>query len=468
MSLESLQEILRPVGQDHVLQFWQELDQPQQSKLAAQIQDLDLDQLARLIADEDEKPDFAAMAARATSPPAVLADGSGTDWSIDEARARGESSLAAGEVGVVLVAGGQGTRLGFDRPKGMFRIGPVSDRTLFQIFADRLRAVKQHYGVEVPLYLMTSEATDAETRDYFQRNEYLGLSPDSVKIFKQGTMPAVDAETGKLLLSAKDSLALSPDGHGGTVAALDRNDCLDDARRRGVRHLCYIQVDNPLVHLCDPVFIGHHLLAGSEMTTQVVRKRYPKERVGNVVIVDGKMQIIEYSDLPDEAAEETDAEGQLKLWAGSIAVHVIDVDFLAQMVRNASALPFHRASKKVPYVSESGERVVPEEANATKFERFIFDLLPSAKNTIVVEGLAAECFAPVKNADGAPTDTPELARQAIVDLHRGWLQQAGVKVAPGVKVEVSPMYSISPEQISQSISADLEIHTDRFFDVGVE
>ena len=201
------------------------------------------------------------------------------------------------------------------------------------------------------------------------------------------------------------------------------------------------------------------------MTSQVVRKRYAKERVGNVVIVDGKMQIIEYSDLPAEAAEATDAEGQLKLWAGSIAVHVIDVDFLRRMVGNADALPFHRATKKVPFVGESGQKVEPEDANATKFERFIFDLLPSAKNAIVVEGLAGECFAPVKNADGAPTDTPELARQAMVDLHRGWLQEAGAKVAPGVKVEVSPLYSISPEQISQLISPDLEIHTDRFFDV---
>ena len=259
MNLESLQNLLSPVDQDHVLRFWQELDPQQQSKLAAQIQSLDLDQLSRLIAGEDEKPDFAAMAARATSPPAVLADGSGTDWSIQQARQRGESALAAGEVGAVLVAGGQGTRLGFAQPKGMFQIGPVSDRTLFQIFADRLRAVNQHYGVEVPLYLMTSEATDAETRDYFRQNDYLGLTPESVKIFKQGTMPAVDAATGKLLLSAKDSLALSPDGHGGTVAALDRNGCLDDAQQRGVKLLCYIQVDNPLVNLCDPVFIGHHL-----------------------------------------------------------------------------------------------------------------------------------------------------------------------------------------------------------------
>tara|TARA_R110002049_G_scaffold4601_6_gene32916 strand:+ start:131341 stop:132738 length:1398 start_codon:yes stop_codon:yes gene_type:complete len=464
MNQESLQNLLSPLGQDHVLQFWDELDEQQRSRLAGQIESLDLNQLSKLIADEDEKPDFADMAARASSPPAVLADGSGTDWSIDQARQRGEAALAAGEVGVVVVAGGQGTRLGFDQPKGMFPIGPVSDRTLFQVFADRLKAVNQHYGVEVPLYLMTSEATDAATREYFQQNDYLGLSPSSVTIFKQGTMPAVDSQSGKLLLASEDSLALSPDGHGGTVGALQRNGCLEDAQKRGVKHLCYIQVDNPLVHLCDPVFIGHHLLADSEMTTQVVRKRYPKEKVGNVVVVDGKMQIIEYSDLPDQAAEATDADGQLKFWAGSIAVHVIDIDFLARMAGETDALPFHRASKKVPFLDKSGVLVEPESPNATKFERFIFDLLPAATNAIVVEGLPSECFAPVKNADGAPADTPELARQAVVDLHRGWLEQAGAKVGPGVKVEISPLYSLSPSQLAEKISPDMEVEADRFFD----
>ena len=468
MNRDTLQDLLSPLGQDHVLQFWDEIGEPEKTELAAQIETLDLAQLSRLIADEDEKPDFAAMAAQATSPPAVLADGSGTDWSIDQARQRGEQALAAGQIRVVLVAGGQGTRLGFDQPKGMFKIGPVSNRTLFQIFADRLLAVNRYYGVEVPLYVMTSDATDAETREYFEQNDYLGLSPSSVKIFKQGTMPAVDAGTGKLLLDSKSSLALSPDGHGGTVSALVRSGSLDDAEKRGVKLLSYIQVDNPLVALCDPVFIGHHLLAGSEMTSQVDRKRYPKEMVANVLLVDGQMQIIEYSDLPDEAAEAINADGSPRFWAGSIAVHVIDIDFLRRMSDRTDALPFHRASKKVPFVAPSGERVEPEAPNATKFERFIFDLLPWAKNAIVVEGLPSECFAPVKNADGAATDTPELARQAIVDLHRGWLERAGAKIAPGMLVEVSPLHSISPEQLAQNIPSNLIIEADRFFGSWLE
>lgn len=461
---EALRLRLQAHNQEHVLRFWDELTESQRERLAAQIDELDLEQLDGLIAGKDVEQDFAALAASAEPPPSVDADGSGARWTVDEARIRGEEALRAGHVAAVIVAGGQGTRLGFDQPKGMFPIGPVSERTLFQFFADRLIATQEVYGVPIPLFIMTSEATDAETRSYFEQNDYLGLNRDDVVIFKQGTMPAVDAESGKLLLSSKDSLALSPDGHGGTVRALARNGCLQQAHDRGVKYLAYIQVDNPLAHLCDPTLIGHHIMAQSEMTTQVIRKRYATERVGNVVSVDGKVQIIEYSDLPDSAAEATDAGGQLRLWAGNIAVHVIDVDFLQRASESAEALPFHRALKKVPFVDESGSLVEPEQPNATKFERFIFDLLPQANNAFVVEVRASEGFAPVKNAEGAEADTPSLARQAISELHRGWVESAGAVVDPGVQVEINPRFSLTFNGLSDKISDKMSIQDDRYFD----
>ncbi len=468
MTRDSLQSLLAPYGQDHVLRFWDELDEQQRTRLTTQIKDLDLEQIAQLAAGRDAEIDFAAMASSAVAPPAVRSDGSGATWSREEARHHGEEALRQGEVGAILVAGGQGTRLGFDQPKGMFPIGPVSGRTLFQIFADRLQAIGDKYGVRIPLYVMTSDATDAETREYFEATDFLGLDRQNVRIFRQGTMPAVDAATGKLLLRAKDSLALSPDGHGGTVAALDRHGCLDDALARGVKHLSYIQVDNPLAALCDPELIGHHLMSGSEMTTQVIRKRYPMEKVGNVVSADGHVRIIEYSDLPSEAAEATLADGSLRLWAGNIGVHVLDLDFLRRMSRAADSLPFHRAKKKVPFVDESGRETDPEQANATKFERFIFDLLPSAENAFVVEALPSEAFAPVKNADDAQADTPSLARAAMCELHRGWLRAAGAVVGQGVLVEINPRYSLSFEDLAKKIPANLRIDSDQYFDARVE
>lgn len=462
--IEALRAKLSQCDQEHVLGFWADLDPVEQTRLLTELNSLDLDELSTILGGEDKKIDFSEMASRASAPPAVRADGTGADWTVEAARARGEEALLGGEVGAVIVAGGQGTRLGFDQPKGMYRIGPVSDRTLFQFFADRLLAINEAYGCRVPLYLMTSEATDQETRDYFEANDYLGLNRDDVVIFKQGTMPAVDASTGKLLLAGRDKLALSPDGHGGTVTALERHGCLRDAASRGVKYLAYIQVDNPLANLCDPTLLGHHILSASEMTTQVVRKRYATEKVGNVVLVDGQVQIIEYSDLPDEAAEAVDDQGDLKLWAGNIAVHVFDVDFLRRMSRESAALPFHRASKKVPYVNDAGDLIQPNEPNATKFERFIFDLLPAAKNAFVVEASPRDAFAPVKNADGAAADTPALAREAISNLHLGWLKQADAWVGEGVQVEINPRFALSAEALQKKIGPNLRIESDRYFD----
>jgi UDP-N-acetylglucosamine/UDP-N-acetylgalactosamine diphosphorylase len=436
---------LDAAGQAHLLQFWPELTESGRRQLVSQVEDVDLELIASLVAGRDEKPDFGALAARATPPPAFRSDGSGAAWNAAEARQAGEQAIAQGRAGAVIVAGGQGTRLGFDLPKGMFPIGPLSGRTLFEFFADSLRATGAKYNVSIPLYLMTSPLTHEATVRYWSENDYLGLPHQDVRIFSQGTMPAVDAATGKLLLASKDSLSLSPDGHGGTVKALQKSGCFDDAQRRGVDLLCYLQVDNPLVTPCDVNLIGHHLLSGSEMTTQVVRKRFPEEKVGNVVMVDGKVRIIEYSDLPDEAAQRR-SDGELQLWAGNIGVHVMDTAFLARAASSADALPYHRAHKVAPLVNDRGEQVKPDRPNAIKFERFIFDLLPWAENAFVVEAIADEAFAPVKNADGAAHDTPELAKAAICRLHRRWLQAAGIEVAervtPGQRVTADHYFNI--------------------------
>ncbi len=461
---QQLTDLLAPFDQTHVLRYWDELDAESRERLAAQVQAIDLAELSHLIRGDYQQPDFIAMARGATLPMAVSADGIGVDWSRADARERGEAALRDGEIAVILVAGGQGTRLGFDLPKGMFPAGPLSERTLFQIFADRLMATGRRYGVRIPWYLMTSEATDTATREYFAAHDNLGLAADQVIIFKQGTMPAVDAGSGKLLMAEKDSLALSPDGHGGTLRALDRNGCLEQMKAAGHRHLFYFQVDNPLVTLCEPEFIGHHLLSRSEMTSQVIRKRYPTEKVGNVVQVDGRTHVIEYSDLPDEAAEMTDESGGLKLWAGSIAVHLFDVAFLDRERASNTSLPFHQASKKVSFLNEAGQCVHPETPNATKFEKFIFDFLPAAERTIICEVEPAKAFAPIKNADGAPTDTPALARQAIVDLHREWIQAAGGSVADGVKVEINSLFALDVEDLRSKIPAGLTVDADRYFD----
>ena len=276
-------------------------------------------------------------------------------------------------------------------------------------------------------------------------------------------MPAVDAATGKLLLADKDQLFLSPDGHGGTLAALDNSGSLADMKSRGVEWLFYFQVDNPLVEIADPELIGYHILSSSEMTSQVIAKTDPAEKVGVVVSVDDVTRIIEYSDLPDEDARRTLDDGSLALWAGSIAVHVFNVAFLESAKSQASALPFHNASKKVPFVDADGNKVEPAEPNATKFERFIFDLLPSAKNALVVEVAESEGFAPLKNAPGAPKDTEQSVKAAMVALHRGWAKSAGLEIADDAMIEINPKFAMDAAEFKTKLADKDSVDSGTYF-----
>jgi UDP-N-acetylglucosamine/UDP-N-acetylgalactosamine diphosphorylase len=372
----------------------------------------------------------------------------GQRFSPADARRRAVEALGAGQIGVLLVAGGQGSRLGFDQPKGLFPIGPVSRASLLKIHFEKALAAARRYGAAMPIYMMTSPATHHEQSEFLRRNQYFGLPQDDVILFCQGTMPAVDAATGRLLLADRDSLFLSPDGHGGTVAALAASGALEHMPRRGIEHLFYLQVDNPLAPIGDLEFIGYHLLADSELTSMAIAKQTPKDRLGVFVMIDGQMQVIEYSDLPDDVAEERDASGSLKFWAGSIGVHAFSVAFLERAVALADWLPFHVARKKVPDVDDSGQPVEPNEPNALKFERFIFDLLPHAKNPLVVEFAEGDVFAPLKNAPGAERDTPEYVQQFMIAQHRGWLEAAGTRVAKGAAVEISPLWALDAEGVA--------------------
>jgi UDP-N-acetylglucosamine/UDP-N-acetylgalactosamine diphosphorylase len=264
-------------------------------------------------------------------------------------------------------------------------------------------------------------------------------------------MPAID-DQGRILMEDKDRIFLSPDGHGGMLAALAGSRCLRDAQRRGIEHFFYFQVDNPLVRLCDRELVGYHLLADSEMSTQVVAKQSPDDKVGNVVSVDGHLRVIEYSDLPPDAGQQHHADGSLRFWAGSIAIHAFSVAFLERCVRSDESLPFHRARKKVSYVDRHGNPVVPEQPNATKFERFIFDLMPLAENAIVVEADEREVFAPLKNASGAEKDTPEACQQAIVDRSRRWLESVGAVVEPAAMIEIDPKFALDRDELSRRVS----------------
>jgi UDP-N-acetylglucosamine/UDP-N-acetylgalactosamine diphosphorylase len=451
MDRDALAAHLEPHDQHHLLCFWEELDAAGRERLIQQIRAIDLELLTSLYRGVHETHDWAALARKAEPPPAIRLTErmkGGGRFSAAAARSRGKAALAAGEVGVLLVAGGQGSRLGFDHPKGLFPIGPISKASLLQIHLEKARAVAKRYGKPMPVYIMTSPVTHDEQVAFLAENDQFGFHDDDLVLFCQGTMPAVDAKTGKLLLAEKDALFLSPNGHGGTVAALADGGAMEHMRRRGIKHLFYFQVDNPLTPVGDAEFIGYHLLAESELTSMAVAKQGPQDKLGNFVAVDGRVQVIEYSDFPQDVAERRNPDGGLTFWAGSIAVHVFGVEFLERMLRHKDALPFHVAHKKVPHVDPSGKLVEPEKPNALKFERFIFDLLPHAKNPLVVEYAEAEVFAPLKNAPGADRDTPEYVQRFMIDQHRRWLESAGTDVAEGVAVEISPLWALDAEGVA--------------------
>jgi UDP-N-acetylglucosamine/UDP-N-acetylgalactosamine diphosphorylase len=447
---------LKQFGQDHVLRWWDRLNSDQQRGLVEQLQALDLARLQRLY--EDRGRSFPLPDPHHIQPVPVL-----PRRSPDNARYRkvGEAALAAGQVAALVVAGGQGSRLGAVQPKGMFPVGPVSQKTLFQLHCEKFQALRQRYRADLPLLVMTSTATDVDTRQFFRDNRFFGLPEEAVIFFRQGTMPALALASGKLLLESPGRLFLSPDGHGGTLTALAGSGLLDRLRRRGVRHLYYFQVDNPLVEVADPVFIGAHTEQHSEASSKVVAKLGPTEKMGVFAQVEDRCTIIEYSDLPAELAQQTDAKGRLRFWAGSPAIHLFDLDFLARMADLSDSLPFHLARKKVPCLDETGQTIQPASENALKFEKFIFDLLPQAQRWLVVETTRAEEFAPLKNSTGP--DSPETVTQAISDLAAAWLTAAGCEVprtqdgSLSYPLEISPLFAMDAEQLTSKLRPPIKI-----------
>jgi len=358
---------------------------------------------------------------------------------------------------VLTVAGGQGTRLGFDRPKGLFPIGPVTERTLFRLIAERIEAAERRYGAPVRWLVMTSPATHDDTVAYFRSEGDFGREPDRLRFLVQGTNPAVDFD-GKLLLEDRGRIVASPNGHGGSLLALYESGTTRWLAERSVHTIYYHQVDNPLVPVPDPVFLGHHAQAGAQMSTKVVAKASPEEKVGVLCEIDGRTCVIEYSDLDEARMHERDERGRLRFRGGNIAVHAIEASFVEQLTKHGLELPVHIARKKVPHIDESGREVRPDEPNGFKFETFVFDALPLASRTLTQEVAREEEFAPVKNAEGV--DSPETSRRALSGLYTRWLAEAGVEdarraLAAGEPraVEISPLLALDAAELVSRIGS---------------
>jgi UDP-N-acetylglucosamine/UDP-N-acetylgalactosamine diphosphorylase len=451
-----LRQRLHTHGQEHVLARWDHLTDDERAQLVRQLAALDFDELHAL-------HERRAVKAGKVDPSRIapLPESAHDEARLAYFRSRGEEAYRAGEVAFLVVAGGQGTRLGFDKAKGLYPVGPITGKSLFQVHAEKALALARRFGRSLPLLVMTSPATDAETRGFFAEKRFFGLPEADVWFFCQGTMPALDWASGKLLMEEPGRLFLSPNGHGGTLTGLADSGLLDRLEQGGLRTVYYFQVDNPLVNLADLVFVGQHLAQDAEVSTKVLPKASPTEPVGNVVVLDGKCAIIEYSDLDDELARLTDANGRPRLWAANPAIHLFDVTFLRRVLRDADSMPWHIAHKKVPHLDEHGATVHPSANNALKAERFIFDVLPLAERWAVMSITRAAEFAPVKNATGA--DSPATVRAALIAQTAEWLQRAGIDVPrdtagnPSVALEVSPLFALDAEELARKVDRNLRI-----------
>ncbi|MFP4057246.1 MAG: UTP--glucose-1-phosphate uridylyltransferase [Candidatus Brocadiia bacterium] len=454
LQYEELRSVAEEHGQGHIFQWWEELDDAEAEGLLAQVAEIDFDLLDRLIEEHVRNPQEVRLGELEPAQPIPLPCTEEEREARRRAVAKGQEALRAGRVAALVVAGGQGTRLGYDGPKGTFPAGPVTGKPLFQLHAEKIRAASRRYGVRIPWYIMTSEANDAATRSFFDEHRCFGLDGDDVVFFRQGTMPAVDLE-GKLLMAGKGRIATSPNGHGGTLAALRDTGALDDLRRRGIDVISYSQVDNPLIRIIDPAFIGHHLDSGSEFSSKSLPKRDAEEGLGVFCYVDGQLRVVEYSDLPEECKYATEPDGSLRFSAGNIAIHILAPDLVERLTEEGASLPYHRALKKVPHVDAQGRSLEPDEPNGVKFEMFIFDALPHATNPLVMTVRREEEFAPIKRAEGE--DSPHTARQAQVDLFGRWLEQAGVAVPRDQEgnvagsVEISPLVARDAEELRQRL-----------------
>ena len=444
--LSEVRQLLQRQRQEQLLNFYPDLTPPQQAALLAQLGALNWDYLAELTETHvRQKPDVSISGSLEPAPyyPFVPADPEAAA-AYARARAFGETLIRNGQVAAFTVAGGQGTRLGWDDPKGTFPATPLSRKSLFQLFAEQLQKTHELFGAPVPWYIMTSETNHAVTQDFFEAHDYFGLSRENVKLFPQGMMPSF-SPTGDLLLAEPYALATNPDGHGGSLSALAKHGALAELAQRGVTQISYFQVDNPNVRCIDPLFIGLHAGNGAEMSSKMLRKANPQEKVGVFCVDDGKPCVIEYSDLPDELAVLEDDSGTLKFGAGSIAIHMISVAFAQRLTKGKGdrlELPFHRAEKAVAYIDpQTGEQINPKTPNAVKLERFIFDALPLTEHSVILETDRVEEFAPIKNAEG--NDSPESSQKLQTLRAARWLEANGVTV-PYKDGEVDAVIEISP------------------------
>ncbi|MCK9603989.1 MAG: UTP--glucose-1-phosphate uridylyltransferase [Candidatus Omnitrophica bacterium] len=446
MEEEYFLNLLQKYSQTHILGHYQSLSLPEKEKFISEMGKLDFELVFSLYEKvSQQKSPIKHNIDIYPSRIFTIPKNSDEQVEMEEARISGESLIRKNKIAVLIVAGGHGSRLGFNGPKGMFPISPVKNKSLFQLFAESVKALSLRYKVVVPLLIMTDTEILPEAKDFFKTHNFFGLDPQTVHFFEQEMLPTLTVD-GKLILKDKTHLFVNPNGHGGCIKGLYDSGLLKKLIEDGYSDLFYCQIDNLLVKIMDPAFVGYHKAEDSEMSTKVVRRRSCEEKVGIFAAEDGKAKIIEYSELDPDNRGILDNKGQIRDWAGNTAIHMISLAFIQRLDEHGFSLPYHHAVKKVNSLGVEGEIA---EIEGWKFETFIFDAIPLAKKTCCMEISREEEFAPLKNKDG--DDSPETVRKILSNMYKNWLHDTGIEVEPQVRVEISPLFALSKEELRSKI-----------------
>ena len=428
---------LLSLKQPHLAAQWEHWSEAKRQRFEKVFEDTSLNRLIEAI-------EGTAVAEEPTASPSIAPPHSidGSDLSSPEsleALNQGMNLLREGKIAILVVAGGMGTRLGWPAPKGTFPVGPVTERSLFQLFAEQIHGLNQLSGRSILWAVQTSEGNHDDTQVFFEKNHHFGLAEESIRLFSQGTLPAF-LEDGRLALNETQELVRLPDGHGGVYRAMERNGILQWFEENGVEHVYYFQVDNPLSILADPRFMGFHAKSGSEMSTVVIKKERPEERVGVLAEEEHTLRVIEYSEISPELAAQRDADGQLSFRAANTGIHAFRLQFLKQMGQTG-ALPLHLARKPVPHGGTPTAGI--------KMEYFVFDGLAKAKRPLVYEVPREGHFAPVKNAEGS--DSPTTSRAALSRFHKRQLQSIGI-ASPEGEIELPFRFLWDEEGLRKAVA----------------
>ncbi|XP_054162647.1 UDP-N-acetylhexosamine pyrophosphorylase-like [Oppia nitens] len=460
----SVEQLLEIYGQKHLTAFWDQITEEQRKLLLNDLNSIKFDKVCRAFkeTEETDKDGQNKSIDDLLEPLSSQVHQSITRSSketLNAFRETGLREISEGRVAALLLAGGQGTRLGVNYPKGMYDVGLPSHKTLYQLQGERiLRLERLAYDLtgkkaSIPWYIMTSEATKEPTIEFFEKHDYFGLPADNVVVFEQSTFPCFQFD-GKIILETPYKVARAPDGNGGLYNALKEKGILDDMKRRGIQHIQVYCVDNILVKVADPTFIGYCISKGAEAAAKVVQKAFPTEAVGIICKVQGKYKVVEYSEVSAQTAQKRSADGRLTFDAGNICNHYFTLNFLNNIC--GKDLIHHIAKKKIPYVNSNGQLVKPDKVNGIKLEKFVFDVFGFTDKFVVWEVLREDEFSPLKNGDGSDKDNPTTARLSIYNLHQRFVLNSGGKFVDENGKTV-PLIA-SPVKVDLNGNTDLDIN----------